>query len=322
MRSEISTVPKSEHFEIQRLADGVYAAIAIEGGAAYSNAGIIDLGDQTLIFDTFETHTAAVDLRMTAERLTGRPASWVINSHAHPDHWMGNQVFSYRTPIISTQESRAGMQMYADDILETKANPSELEELIRSEEEKFNQERDSRRRISQQNMLSRLRHELAMLPDLNLRFPSQTIDCNLSFHGTLRMAELVTVGHAHTPGDCCLMLPDDRIAFLGDVGFFQCQPYMANCDPQGWVDLLEKLEQSEFETLVPGHGPIGSRKDLSLQKRYIAALEELIGQVIADGGALDQALEITLPERFDAWLNRGLDRFEANVRTRYLKMSS
>jgi cyclase len=320
MRPEISTVPKSEHFELQRLAEGVYAAIAIEGGAAYSNAGIIDLGDQTLIFDTFETHTAAVDLRMTAERLTGRPASWVIISHAHPDHWMGNQVFSFQTPIITTQESRAAMQMYADDILETKANLSELEELIRQEEENFRTERDSRRRISQQNMLSRLRHELAMLPDLSIRFPNQTFNCNLSFHGPLRVAELVSVGHAHTSGDCCLMLPDDRIAFLGDIGFFQSQPSMANCDPQGWTELLEKLEQSEYETLIPGHGPIGNRKDLNLQKRYIAVLEEMIGQVIADDGKLEQALEIELPEPFDAWLNRGLARFEANVRTRYLKM--
>jgi hypothetical protein len=34
------------------LAPGVYAAIAAPGGAAYSNAGIIDLGDKTLVFDT------------------------------------------------------------------------------------------------------------------------------------------------------------------------------------------------------------------------------------------------------------------------------
>ena len=45
-----------------------------------------------------------------------------------------------------------------------------------------------------------------------------------------------------------------------------------------------------------------------------------VSQVIADDGKLEQALEIELPEPFDAWLNRGLARFEANVRTRYLKM--
>ena len=37
-------LPTSEHFELHELAEGVYAAIAIEGGAAFSNAGIVDLG--------------------------------------------------------------------------------------------------------------------------------------------------------------------------------------------------------------------------------------------------------------------------------------
>jgi len=37
-------LPTSEHFDLHQLAEGVYAAIAIEGGAAFSNAGIVDLG--------------------------------------------------------------------------------------------------------------------------------------------------------------------------------------------------------------------------------------------------------------------------------------
>ena len=45
---------KHEHFTLHQLADGVYAAIATELGAAFSNAGLIDLGGQTLVFDAFE----------------------------------------------------------------------------------------------------------------------------------------------------------------------------------------------------------------------------------------------------------------------------
>jgi len=37
-------LPTSEYFDLHQLAEGVYAAIAIEGGAAFSNAGIVDLG--------------------------------------------------------------------------------------------------------------------------------------------------------------------------------------------------------------------------------------------------------------------------------------
>ncbi|MGH2563794.1 MAG: hypothetical protein ACRDE5_04740, partial [Ginsengibacter sp.] len=38
---------RSNHFTIHKLAEGVYAAIAKNGGYAICNAGIIDLGDAT-----------------------------------------------------------------------------------------------------------------------------------------------------------------------------------------------------------------------------------------------------------------------------------
>jgi cyclase len=56
------TVSPSDHFVLERLADGVYAAIGRGGSPTFSNAGFVDLGNQTLIFDTFELPEAATDL--------------------------------------------------------------------------------------------------------------------------------------------------------------------------------------------------------------------------------------------------------------------
>ena len=49
----------SRHFNLEQLADGVYAAIHAEEGWAICNAGIIDLGDRTLVFDSFMSPQAA-----------------------------------------------------------------------------------------------------------------------------------------------------------------------------------------------------------------------------------------------------------------------
>ncbi len=53
---------ESKHFTLKLLTNGVYACIHKPGGAAYSNAGIIDLGDRTLLVDTFDTLLAGRDL--------------------------------------------------------------------------------------------------------------------------------------------------------------------------------------------------------------------------------------------------------------------
>ena len=62
----------SKHFKIEKLSDGIYAAIHSFGGYAICNSGIVDLGDKVLVFDTFLTVEAAKDLRKAAESITGK----------------------------------------------------------------------------------------------------------------------------------------------------------------------------------------------------------------------------------------------------------
>jgi hypothetical protein len=53
----------SNHFELIQIRDGIYAAIAKDGGGAVGNAGFVDLGDKVIVFDTFNTQQAALDLK-------------------------------------------------------------------------------------------------------------------------------------------------------------------------------------------------------------------------------------------------------------------
>lgn len=92
----------SKHFRLEKIRNGIYAAIAKEGGGAAANAGFIDLGDTTIVFDTFNTQQASEDLKYAAETITNKPVTWVINSHWHGDHIRGNQTFKEST-IISSQ---------------------------------------------------------------------------------------------------------------------------------------------------------------------------------------------------------------------------
>jgi glyoxylase-like metal-dependent hydrolase (beta-lactamase superfamily II) len=85
-----------QHFKLHPLAEGVYAAIAENGGQAISNAGLVDLGGQVIVFDTFLTPQAAVELRRFAIDRFGQVSHIIINSHYHNDHIWGNQVFASR----------------------------------------------------------------------------------------------------------------------------------------------------------------------------------------------------------------------------------
>jgi cyclase len=213
------------------------------------------------------------------------------------------------------------MLPFVEDIRTLKANPSELLNVIRENQERLATETDERKRASLRISIARSQHDLDALPDLELRFPDQTFEGRLVFHGTRRTAELITQGRGHTDSDCYLVLPADKAAFIGDLGFFASQPFMVYGDPQAWLAQLDGMAQWDVETFVPGHGPLGAKADLALQKQYIQVLDELVARVIQEGGAVEDALQQPLPPPFDAWLTGGMNRFEANVRSAYKRLS-
>lgn len=295
-----SKLTASEHFALEEIATGVYAAVASDLGGAYSNAGIVDLGDATLILDTFATPQAARDLRAAAERLTGRPARWVVNTHFHSDHWLGNQVFA-DTTIISTHRARAAMPAGTAHVREAQENPAEVEKEIRDQEEAARAEKDPARRAVLERGSAGARQLLAALPTLELRLPDQTFHGKLVFHGSTRSVQLIAPGKGHTAGDAYLVLPGERIAFVGDLCFFGGSPFMGGSYPPAWESRLAELEESDLIVFVPGHGPLGTKKDVSLQKRYLVAVQEMVAKAVREGASLKEALERPLPEGFAAW---------------------
>jgi cyclase len=316
MQDTAKMLPSSQHFVVEQVAEGAYAAIARQGGAAFSNAGIVDLGDQTLIFDTFETPRAAEDLELVAEQLTGRPATYVVNSHFHPDHWLGNQVFAARAILIATHDTREQMLDVADEIGTYKEEPAEMEAFLREKRAQLEAETDERRRGLLQLTITRWQYALESLPTLEFQFPTQTFERSLVFYGTERTAELITRGGGHTSSDAYLVLPDEHVVFMGDLGFFHREPFMTDCDPGAWMAQLDELEQSDVKTFVPGHGPLGTKDDVVAQKQYMILLQALVAHVVQTGGALEKALQRPLPPPFDAWSTEGTPLAQ-NVRMLY-----
>lgn len=70
-------------FVVQRLADGVYAALARPGGQASSNAFFVEMGDYTVAGGAHLTKEAIADLQAAAVSATGRPVRYFVLTHHH-----------------------------------------------------------------------------------------------------------------------------------------------------------------------------------------------------------------------------------------------
>jgi len=270
-----------ENFTIQQLAPGVWAAIQNDQfGKAICNAGIVDMGDKTLIFDPFMTPEAARELRETAERLTGRPVSIVVDSHYHNDHIRGNQEFKPEATIISTTWTR--------------------EEIAKSEPEEQEWERRHAPALLQatkklyQSRNGTERDELAMwigyyegmtesLDDLKTVLPDIVFNDSLWLMGSTRSVKLEEFKNGHTGSDVVLYLPTEQIAFMGDLLFVKRHPWMSDGDPFNWQTILKKwYDNKDVKTFVPGHGPVCDKQGVKDLQDYFAKVQALASAATSD----------------------------------------
>lgn len=302
----------SPHFNLQKLAKGVYAAIGTPDGLAYSNAAIIDTGDETLVLDCFETLAAARDLRHAAENLFRRPVAKLIISHPHSDHWNGNAAFDKRTTILSTRSTYASIDEEAGELPALKADPGEYTDWLRERREQLRTEPDVRWRANLENSIRRVEHELETLPEFEIRLPDEVFEGDQDFSGPGRRVQLVQAGAVHSASDSYLVLPDDGLVFLADIGFFGQQPFMAFCDLDAWRAQIDFHLNSEYEAFVPGHGEVGGKEELRQQWAYMDMLERLVREALAAGGE-EVARRVEPEAPFSAWLMGAMSRLEANI---------
>jgi glyoxylase-like metal-dependent hydrolase (beta-lactamase superfamily II) len=298
-----------QHYAISRLADGVWAALAKDGGAAMSNAGIVDLGGTTLVFDTSFTPQAGSELRRAAEQLTKHPVKFVMNSHYHSDHIRGNQVYPAAT-VVSTSRTRdlidtRGRDELKDDLAHAAGKVTAYQAALaraKTEEER----RDA------EYWLALYRGVVATLPSIRLRLPDLTFESRQVFHGRARSAELITYGGGHTPSDAFLFLPAERIAFMGDLILIDNHPYLPDGDPDEWLKILDRLEELPITRIVPGHGPVGGAEAVPVVRGYITAVQRVAADLVRSGRRPEDAV---MPEAFRSW--RFGNYFPDNIRFLY-----
>jgi glyoxylase-like metal-dependent hydrolase (beta-lactamase superfamily II) len=294
----MTALPTSRHFMLQPVAEGVYAAIARDGAGAMSNAGTVDLGDRTLVFDTFMTPQAAEDLCAAADALTGHPIAYVVNSHWHPDHVRGNQAFPGAEVVATDRTSllmATKIREHADRLRD------QAPAFVSGLREQYAAASDERERARLALEISLREEILASLPAFELRLPTHTFAERLTFRGPAREAQLLSYGGGHTESDAFLYLPAERILFAGDLVVHQTHPWMGHGNPDEWPRILDRLEALDIGTLVPGHGPLAGHDAIGAVRAYLGDVQRLAAAHLRAGTSADDLAQAPMPDAYATW---------------------
>ena len=109
----ISPVFAQDSYRINEVAEGVYAAIAEPGGAATSNAMIVDLGTQVILCGAHFSRKAINDLIAATAEVSPNPIRAFVLAHHHQGYTFIDFDFPAEIDLAMAVETRLTMQQEA-----------------------------------------------------------------------------------------------------------------------------------------------------------------------------------------------------------------
>lgn len=291
----------SEQFQFEEIGDGVFAAFAKPTGGAISNAGVVDLGDRLVVFDSFLLPVAAQHLRTTAESRTGKPVRYLVNSHHHLDHVGGNSVFTDSCEIISSVKTH--------EMLVTSTEIDDYRQNAQVQLDSFISSQKSGKNAKSHQLTAEIRYYeavIAALPNVKLIPATIRFENRMVIEGSKRNIEIINYGGGHSQSDSILFVPDAKIVFTGDLLTVGQHPYLADGDPGDLDRILNQVSGLSPQYLIPGHGPLAELDDIRVQRQYITMLTEIAMREIVYGAtdgndALQRAAKLPIPPNFANW---------------------
>lgn len=264
-----------EALPVTEVAPGVYVAAGVHEEASADNLGAIgNVGfivgrEAVAVIDTGGSARAGQRLRQAVRAVTGLPVRFVINTHVHPDHIMGNAAFVGDAPQFIGHRN--------------------LPRAMAARGEYY---------------LRRLRQELGPAADGTRAIPpTRTVDGTMEIDLGGRVLRLKAYPAAHTDTDLTVFDVATSVLWTGDLLFIDRIP-VVDGSLAGWLAASRDLRGTDYIRLVPGHGPPTVEEDAAFdaQARYLHILLSEIRALIAQGGSMEQAVETVGVTERNKWI--------------------
>jgi len=275
-------------FDVTKVADGVYAAVAAPAYKVNCNTAIIESDDGVVIVDTHSKPSAARVIVDRIRAITPKPVRYVINTHFHWDHWHGNEVYPKAYPgaeIVTNQITREamrqkGLKRIDDHRRQVPAEIARLEADLAAASAPA-----ERQRLAADVRLAKA--YLAEVRALEPALPTIAFEQTMKLYRRDREIHLLHLGRAHTEGDVFVYLPKEKIVITGDA-MIGWTPYMGDGYPEDWAGTLDRLAQLDFTHIIMGHGEVAGRDWLRTFRSYVHDMVEAVRHEVAAGATLDE----------------------------------
>lgn len=264
----------AETLPMKELAPGVFVfnGVTAEQDAhnrgAISNLGFVVGSRCVAVIDTGGSPAVGAALRETVRQKTALPVCYVINTHVHPDHVLGNQAFVADKPeFVGHAKLPAALAARGRNYI-----------------------------ASAERLMGDAGRGLELVP------PTRTVSGEDTLDLGGRVLRLRAWPTAHTDNDLTVLDETSGTLFAGDLLFVGHMP-VVDGKLLGWIKVNAQLAALDVKRVVSGHGDAGPawREAFAKQGNYLQALADQTRAAIKAGRKLAQAADEVGRDQIGNW---------------------
>ena len=252
------------NFSVTPVADNVYSIISpsygrpsAENKGWNSNSHFVVTKSGVLVFDTGSSEIIGKGIIKAIKSVTEQPIRWVVNSHSHADHWLGNAAFlNIGAKIIATASSTSAMKEDGQGVVDAF--------------ERMTEGATGNSSIAYPTTLLTKR-EKRMFGEVEVEF--------------------IFANDGHSPGDVLMWLPKQKIILGGDVVNSDWIPIMT---PRGnvphLIDTLNAIIKLDPAIVLTGHGKGTTVQSVIRDVNLLSSVWKLVENGNKEGKSVDNIL--------------------------------
>ncbi len=253
------------------VADNVYAFIGktedfdTDNGGNIVNTAFIVAPKGVIVIDSGPSLRYGQQMRQAIAAVTDKPLALVINTHHHPDHFLGNQAFA-DVAIGALADTSDGIARDGNAFAEN---------------------------------LFRMSGD--WMKGTEVRVPNRTLAAG-SLEVAGRRLRLIALD-GHTGADLVVVDEASGVIFAGDLAFHGRAPTTPHADIAHWLKALDQVEaltrQPGFTALLPGHGEVtGNAVPIIQTRAWLNWLNAAMLEAARNGLDMNDTLARPLPPQF------------------------
>lgn len=246
---------------VTKIAEGIYVIRHPDAPDDFpqGNTTVIIGEREVMVIDSCYLPSTAREDIAQIRQWTNKPVRYLVNTHWHGDHSLGNSTYAEAFPalsIIARVETRDQINGFsASYIGRYPTFIAKARKALESGKEADGTPLTDKRRTELAKEIEGREKVQAEFRNMVVMAPNVTFDRELDVSLGGRDVQLKFLGLGNTKGDVVVYLPKEKILITGDL-LDHPVPYLGGGFPFELVSTLREMALLYAETIVPGHGDV------------------------------------------------------------------